>query len=268
MKPIRLPDDSIAARFSSFATVCRRISRIRGDDSDEGDACEKTNEEPEVESGGSVRIIPIRGVLMRDCRGWFPWATDTEEIEELLAEAENDKNVSAVVIDIDSPGGAVNGSVELAEFVARMDKPVVTYTAGDCCSAAYWIAASSDLILARSTANVASVGVYSALLDVSAMYEQLGVKTELFKSGEQKAAGYPGTSLTDAQRAVIQGEVDSLGDQFRTAVVGFRPEVQLEMLDGRSVSGIQALEGGFVDDFASGLGAAVEAAKTLGNTQD
>lgn len=264
MKPIRLPDDNIAARLSSFATVCRRISRIRGDDSDEGDACEKTNEEPEVASGGSVRIIPIRGVLMRDCRGWFPWATDTEEIEEMLAEAENDNNVSAIVLDIDSPGGAVNGSVELAEFVAGMTKPVVTYTAGDCCSAAYWIAASSDLILIRSTATVASVGVYSALLDVSVMYEQLGVKTELFKSGDQKAAGYPGTTLTDAQRAVIQGEVDELGDQFRTAVIGFRPEVDIDMLDGRSVAGLQAIESGFADDFAGSIGVAIEAAKSLG----
>ena len=266
MKPIRFPEDHIAARFSSLATVGRRISRIRGDyhEDENEDGSEKTNEEPEVESGGSVRVIQIRGVLMRDCEGWFPWATDTEEIEELLEEAENDNNVSAVVLDIDSPGGAVNGSVELAEFVAGMTKPVVTYTAGDCCSAAYWIAASSDLILIRSTSTVASVGVYSALLDVSVMYEQLGVKTELFKSGDQKAAGYPGTTLTDAQRAVIQGEVDALGDQFRTAVIGFRPEVDIEMLDGRSVSGIQAIEAGFADDFANNIGAAVEAAKSLG----
>ena len=264
MKPIRFPDDHIAARFSSLATVCRRISRIRGDDSDEDDACEMTNGEPEATGGGSVRIIPIRGVLMRDCRGWFPWATDTEEIEELLAEAEADNNVSAVVLDIDSPGGAVNGSVELAEFVAGMTKSVVTYTAGDCCSAAYWIAASSDLILIRSTATVASVGVYSALLDVSAMYEQLGVKTELFKSGDNKAAGYPGTTLTDTQRATIQGEVDALGDQFRTAIIEFRPEVDIELLDGRTVSGQQAIDSGFADEVVRNISEAVEAAQSLG----
>lgn len=263
MKPFRLPADPIAANCASLATVCRRISRIRGEDYHEEDKMEKPNDEPEVEVGGSVRVIPIRGVMMRDARGWFPFATDTEEIEEFLDEAENDNNVSAIVLDIDSPGGTVNGSVELAEFVAGMTKPVIAFTAGDCCSAAYWVASSADMILMRPTATLASVGVYSALLDVSGLYEQMGVRTELFKSGENKAAGYPGTVITDGQRALIQADVDRLGDEFRTAVIGYRPEVDIVMLDGRTVSGQQAIDAGFADGVVRGLSDAIEMANAM-----
>lgn len=266
MKPLKLTTDILGADFANLGRVALRVAKIRGIDNDEeGDDCEKTNQEPEETSGGSVCIIPIRGVMMRDCRGWFPWATDTEEIEEMLGEAENDNNVSAVVLDIDSPGGCVNGTVELADFVAGMTKPVVAYVSGMAASAAYWVASSCDAITIRKSANVGSVGVYSAILDVTAMFEQLGVKVELFKSGENKAVGYPGTTLTDEQRSVIQSEIDRIGDQFRTHVVTYRPEIELDLLDGRCVAGELAVATGFADEIASGITSAVSTAQALGS---
>ena len=263
MKPIRIPEDFIAARWTAFGTVASRMSRIRGVAMDDGDTAAKTNEDPEAKSSGEVRIIPVRGILMRDCRGWFPFATDTEELEEMLDEADNDNNVAAIVLDFDSPGGAVNGSFEVADFVASISKPVVSYVAGDCCSAAYAIAAGSDEILIRRTATVASVGVYSAILDISGYYEQMGVKAEVFASGDQKAAGYPGTTLSDAQRTVIQAEIARLGDIFRTHVVDHRNEVDIDMLDGRAISGEPAVELGFADGIVGSISDAVKAALAL-----
>lgn len=265
MKPLKLTNDIFGADFASLGRVALRVAKIRGiENEDEGDQCEKTNQEPEETKGGSVCIIQIRGVMMRDCKGWFPWATDTDEIEEMLSEAEADNNVSAIVLDIDSPGGCVNGTVELAELVAGMTKPMVAFVSGMAASAAYWVASSCDSVVIRKSANVGSVGVYSAVMDVTAMYEQLGVKTELFRSGENKAVGYPGTSLTDEQRAVIQGEIDRIGDQFRTHVVTYRPEIELEMLDGRCVAGEVAVATGFADEIANGINSAVLTAQALG----
>ncbi len=263
MKQIKLPDHLIACSGAMLETVAGRIAKIRGIRADDGDAMEKTEDGPEVEDGGEVRIIQIRGVLMRDCRMWSPWATDTEEVEEMLDEAEADNNVSAIILDFDSPGGTVNGSVELADFVSGIRKPVVSYVAGDCCSAAYMIAAGSDMISIRRTASVASVGVYSAILDVSKMYDRIGVKTELFKAGENKAVGYPGTSITDDQRLVIQADIDRLGDMFRTHVINYRPEVDILMLDGRCVSGELAVSAGFADEIVGGRQGAITSALAL-----
>lgn len=266
MKQIKFPDHLIASSGSMLGTVASRIARVRGLRAEDGDECEKTEEHPEIEDGGEIRVIPIRGVLMRDCRGWFPWATDTEEVEEMLQEALGDNNVTGILLDVDSPGGAVNGSVELAEAVSETNKqkPVSVYVAGDCCSAAYMIAAPATRILIRKTATVASVGVYSAMMDISGMYEQMGVKTELFKSGDQKGAGYPGTSLSDSQRLVIQSEVDRLGEQFREQIAEHRGSVNLGMLDGRPVTGEEAVFTGFADWIVVSIDDAVEVAKTFG----
>lgn len=266
MKPLKLTTDILGADFANLGRVALRVAKIRGiDNEEEGDECQKTNQQPEETSGGSVRIIPIRGVMALDCRGYFPWATDTLEIEELLGEAENDNNVSAVVLDIDSPGGCVSGTIELADFVAGMTKPVVAYVSGAAASCAYWVASGCDAIVIRKSATVGHVGVYSVVTDVSLMYEQLGVSVEVFKSGEHKAVGYPGTTLTDEQRAVIQAEIIRLGDQFRTHVITYRPEVELEMLDGRGVSGEVAVATGFADEIVSGITNAVSTALALGS---
>lgn len=264
MKPIRLTNELLATRFSGLSTVARRVAKIRGEDCDpEGDAAKPTQECPEIEPTGDVSVIEIRGILMRDCSGWFPFATDTEEIEALLSEAESDNNVSAIVLDIDSPGGCVNGTVELGELVSGITKPVVVYVSGGCHSAAYWVAAGADSILIRSSAGVGSVGVYSAVLDWSEAFAQMGISVELFKSGEQKAAGYPGTTLSDAQRSEIQKQIDEIGDQFRSHVLTYRPEVDLDHLDGRDFAGELAVSSGFADEIVSGIGVAVNRAQML-----
>ncbi len=74
MKQIKLPDHLIACSGSMLETVAGRIAKIRGIRADDGDAMEKTEDGPEVEDGGEVRIIQIRGVLMRDCRKVHPQA--------------------------------------------------------------------------------------------------------------------------------------------------------------------------------------------------
>lgn len=247
MKPIQLTDDLFACRHNHLQMVARRLAKIRGLDQ-EGDAAAKTDANPKAAGGGEIRIIPVRGILARDVRGWFPWATDTEELEELLQAAAGDANVSGIILDVDSPGGTVNGSMELGDLVADISKnrkPVVAYTSGMMCSAAYWMVAGCASILARRSAEVGSIGVYSVVLDYSEMYRQFGVEVELFKSGEHKGAGYPGTKLTDEQRALIESEVAATGVIFRAHVKAERGVEDGDM-EGQAFTGDDAINKGFV----------------------
>jgi ClpP class serine protease len=81
-------------------------------------------------------------------------------------------------------------------------------------SAAYWIGVTADAIFAEPSAEIGSIGVYSAFLDESRAFEMEGLKTELFKTGKYKGMGMPGLPLTEDQRALIQAEVDRVNKQF------------------------------------------------------
>ncbi len=260
MKRIELAEDLFACRHSHIAMVARRLAKIRGMDC-EGDDIEKPDCDPEASGGGEIRVIPIRGIIARDVSGWFPFATDTEEIEELIREAARDANVSGIVLDIDSPGGTVNGTIELGDLVKNVsdnEKPIVAYSAGMMCSAAYWIAAGCSGIYARRSAEIGSVGVYSVVLNMSEMFKMSGVEVELFKSGEHKGAGYPGTELTDEQRALIESEVAATGSVFRLHVTSNR-QIQEEDMQGQSFTGDDAIKRGFVNQKVDSIQSAIEA---------
>jgi len=129
--------------------------------------------------------------------------------------------VQAVFLDMDSPGGTVNGTPELAALVADVSKAKYTYafTDGQMCSAAYWIASQSDAVFATPSARVGSIGVLLPMLDESKAFEQAGIKDELFAAGKYKSVGVPGLLLTDEQRAWLQSDVDKIYADFKAAVL-------------------------------------------------
>jgi ClpP class serine protease len=102
-------------------------------------------------------------------------------------------------LDIDSPGGTVAGTPELAAAVSALDqkKPVYAFSSGLMASAAYWIASQARAIYATPSAQVGSIGVVQAVVDRSAAINAAGIKVEVFSVGKYKAMGAPGTPLTD-----------------------------------------------------------------------
>ena len=264
MKPLQLTDDMLAVGLKSLGLVSHRLAKIRGMRAEEHDtdAAEATGKEAEIKDAGEVRIIPIRGIIARDCRGWFPWATDTEELEELVSEAENDANVRAVIFDVDSPGGTVNGVVELCERIANMKKPTTGYASGVAASAGYWILSSCNQILIRRSTEVGCIGVYSVNLDLSKYYEQMGVTVEMFASGQYKGMGYPGTSLTDAQRSLVQSDVNGMSEVFSRHVETNRANagkiVARESMQGQCFMGDDAVLFGLADMVVGSIDEAAE----------
>lgn len=211
-----------------------------------------------------VAIVPMYGICGRrlsaldmECGG-----VDVDTVASMLREADADERAQAIVLDIDSPGGSVSGVSACAEELRNIAKPVVAYTDGMCASAAYWIGSQALAIVCGETAEIGSVGVYCAILDESVAYDKAGRRVDVIASGEHKGAGVPGTSLTEAQRAEMQSNIDALAKVFKDAVMVARPNISPETLDGRVFVGEMAVVQGFADQVGT-LADAIELAKSL-----
>jgi signal peptide peptidase SppA len=173
-----------------------------------------------------VAIIPVRGILTKEgsiLSEVFGWS-DTNSIQKQITSALNDSGIDAIVLDVNSPGGMVSGSKELADFIfkASSKKPVVAYGSGLMTSAAYWIASGATKITAFDTSTIGSIGVYTVHYDLTGRDKQMGVKRTLISAGKNKTHGHDAEPLTDASRKTLQKLVDDIYDIFVSDVAGYR----------------------------------------------
>jgi signal peptide peptidase SppA len=181
---------------------------------------------------GSVVVLPVYGLIlhrgssMGDISG--PAATSTTRLLSQFKQAMSDPNVKAIIFDVDSPGGTVEGVDELATEIraARGKKQTIAVSNKQCASAAYYIASACDEIVASPSSMTGSIGVYCAHEDASLYLEKQGVKVSLIKFGENKAEGNPYEPLSDNARAHMQDTVDLFGVMFERAVAKGRKTTQ------------------------------------------
>ncbi len=171
-----------------------------------------------------------------------------EETASALLQAAADPAVHTILLDIDSPGGTVNGTPELAQVVRTIakDKHVYAFTAGQCCSAAYWVASQADVIYAAPSATVGSIGVILPVVDSSALYDRCGLKMEVFSAGKYKSTGMDGTSLTEEQRDRLTQQVNATWGRFKQAVTRRRSISEADM-EGQTFYGWEAQNEKLVD---------------------
>jgi signal peptide peptidase SppA len=201
----------------------------------------------------NTAVIPCEGVIGRkfDNILYSSGVTSIDIFQRLVDTAAGDDDVESILLVFDSPGGIVTGTPEAANAVAkaRAIKPVIAFADGLCDSAAYWIASQADYIYATPSADVGSIGCYLAVLDESRACEMDGIKTELFKSGRFKGMGYPGTTLNDEQRTMLQAGVDRIARQFKAAVNSGRKKVIAEeVMQGQSFAVEDAKTIGLIDE--------------------
>lgn len=214
------------------------------------DYCGDKVELPQMEIIDGIAHIPIGGVIGIKLSSFEKGsgAVDSRDVFSEIEQAEERKDVRGIILDIDSPGGMVSGTPELAERIAQCNKPVFAFTDGLMCSAAYWIAASADRIYSTSSAEIGSIGVYIPWVDSSARYEEAGYKVKLFKAGKYKGMGYPGTSLSKDQENLLQSRVDSIANDFYEQVRTMRGDVEDETMQGQTFGGKEALRLNLVDE--------------------
>lgn len=210
---------------------------------------------PSKRTIGTVAVIPVFGVLahrmnmMTDISG----GTSTEQLASAFNAAVLDPAVTAILLDIDSPGGSVFGIQELADVIyrGRGSKPITAIANATAASAAYWIASSADEILVTPSGQVGSIGVVAVHQDRSKQAEMLGVQHTFITAGKYKASGNDLEPLDDATRADMQKRVDQYYGAFVRAVArgrGVKPEAVRDGFgEGRMVGSSEAVRLGMAD---------------------
>lgn len=203
-----------------------------------------------LEIAGDVAILNISGPITQRISGFFKemcGMTDLDDMMRAFRDAEASPRIRGILLNIDSPGGSVTGVPEFGNMIAGCRKPVVAFTDSMCDSAAYWLAAGAKEIVATESSSVGCIGVYMAYLDRSRRMEMEGYEVELFKTGAFKGMGYPGTSLTEEQRALLQAEVDDIHQWFTGHVSAHRQVSGEDTFEGQDFTGREALKRGLID---------------------
>lgn len=193
-----------------------------------------------VENG--IATIPITGPMLRDAPDWllgYLGATSMEKIGAAINQAVGREDVRGIILNINSPGGTVNGTPELADTVAEATrtKPVYSFTAGMMASAAYWVGSQANAIYATRSSSVGSIGTLMTRIDISRALEQAGIKVEVFASGKYKGAGVPGTSLTEDQRDLYKDLIAKITDDFKAAILSTGRRIPDEAMQGQVFMG-------------------------------
>jgi signal peptide peptidase SppA len=179
-------------------------------------------------------------------------ATSTVRVRRQISQAMADDGVKGILLVIDSPGGTVAGTSDLADAVsaAAAKKPVHGYCEDLCASAAYWVGSQTARLSAGKSALVGSIGTFAVIQDSSGWAAQKGIKIHVVRAGEGKGAGTPGTEVTAAQLAEWQRVVDGLNEHFVAGVSAGRKmpiERARTLADGRIHVGAEAKALGLVD---------------------
>lgn len=204
---------------------------------------------------GSIAILPVYGVIVprADLFTQMSGGTSIQRLSASFREALADEQVSAIVFDIDSPGGHINMVPEFAAEVraARAQKPIIAVANTLAASAAYWLGVSADEFVASPSAEVGSIGVITVHDDLSAMNEKLGIKTTVIRAGKFKGEANPWEPLSEEAQAALQERVDDAYRMFIGDVAKGRG-VSVEAVrsgfgEGRVISPKKALQEGMID---------------------
>lgn len=214
-----------------------------------------------------VAIIEVSGVIGAPADA-FSLQLGQGQLLSQIRQAAADPLVKAVVLRVDSPGGGVVASSELhAELVELTEagKPLVVSMGSTAASGGYYIATAADQIYANPDTLTGSLGVILQLTNYGEAFENLGLRTYTYKSGELKDIGSPTRPPTEEEEQVLQSVVEEAYDGFVRVIVAGRglDEARVrEIADGRLYTGAQALELGLVDELGD-LDEALAGARAL-----
>lgn len=196
-------------------------------------------------SGEKIAVIEVKGVIL-----------DPQPTIEKIIKFRKNRNVKAIVVRIDSPGGAVGPAQEIYGEIKKVqrEKKVLVSVGSMAASGGYYIACAADKILANPGSITGSIGVIMESVNIEDLLHKVGVQSMIVKSGKHKDIGSPFRSMTEEEKKLLQGVLDSVHDQFIQAVSEGRKlpvEKVRQLADGRIFSGDQAKALGLVDELGN-----------------
>ncbi|MDY6972462.1 MAG: signal peptide peptidase SppA [Thermodesulfobacteriota bacterium] len=203
-----------------------------------------------------IAVIPIEGTI-----------SASREITSELVRLKKDKKIKAIILRINSPGGAVGPTQEIYEEVRKTarTKKVIASMGGVAASGGYYIAAAANKIVANPGTITGSIGVIMGFARFRDLLDKIGIQFEIVKSGEFKDIGSPYRKMTERERELINSVIGDIQEQFVEGVASGRNlsvEEVLKIADGRVLSGTRAKGLGLVDVLGN-FQDAVELAKEM-----
>lgn len=208
----------------------------------------KNSGDATTDGSGSIAVVEVEGVIM----------SSRKTIQKLLLAEKNEK-YKAILLRINSPGGAVGPTQEVYEEIRRIDKdkPVYASFGAVAASGGYYIGAGTRKIFANAGALTGSIGVIMNFMDLSKVYEFVKVKQDLIKAGKYKDIGSPARAMTPEERALLTEMTLNVHEQFIQDIFRVRGKKIKNGLDGlrkyaqgQIFSGEGALKRGLVDELA------------------
>jgi protease-4 len=218
-----------------------------------------------------VLVLDISGVIMSGESG-SPLSGRKPpgliaQVRESLDHARKDGHVKAVVLRINSPGGGVTASDilyhELKKFKQETGVKLVAHIMDVGASGAYYAALAADAVTAQPTSVTGSIGVIMYRVDATGLMQKVGIQAVEIASADKKGLGSPFRPVSDEERRIFQGFIDSLYGRFTGLIAEERrmtPDAVKKMADGRIFTSREAQAGGLIDGIGY-LEDAIELAK-------
>ena len=240
-----------------------------------------TEETVEGKSGPKILLMDISGMLSDEgptpilSLGTPPVHVPMlVRVREELKKAEEDRQVRALLVRINSPGGTVTASDimyrEIESWKQRTHLPVIAVLMDVAASGGYYVALAADTIVAHPTTVTGSIGVIMISVNAEGLMQKLGVAATAIKSAEHKDMGSPFRALSAQERTIFQAIIDDMQGQFVAKVVAHRklsPETARTLADGRVYTAEQALAHKLVDRIGY-MSDAVALAKRAAGVED
>lgn len=218
----------------------------------------------------AVAVIPLYGVIAQG-KTSRSWDRGSQQVAKRIKALSDKKEVRAIVLDINSPGGTVGAVQEIYSAILKAKeatkKPFIARFGEVSASGGYYVAAACDQIYSHPGTITGSIGVIFSVSNFEGLMKKVGYSNEAIKSGKFKDIGSSMRTMTLEERRLLQSMIDDSYEQFVAAVSQGRKmpaDVVRPLADGRIYTGRQALEAGLVDrlgDLQDAIDAAGEAAK-------
>ncbi len=196
---------------------------------------------------------------------------DISKVLEELQEARDNKNIKGILFDVNSPGGSVAPSIEVAYAIKEISKikPVVVYVSGVMASGGYYASIWGNKIIANPGSMIGSIGVIMEGVNAEELMKKVGVSTQVIKTGKYKESGTASRKWTDFEVAQLQGVTDDTYDMFVNDVASARklnPAEHTKFADAQIFTARQAKKVGLIDEVAT-LSYAQNSLSTLAKVQ-
>jgi signal peptide peptidase SppA len=208
---------------------------------------------------GHVAIVNINGVLVNndDPYNRFFGEVGYPEIQGALAEAISQPGVKSILLNMNTPGGAVSGISDMADTLKAVAQhfPMHAHASSSACSGGYWLSCAADSISASSLAEIGSIGVIAVMRSYYEYYKSMGIENVVLRQGEFKALGNPYEPITEAAKKATLDQMGVVYDTFLNLVSESRniPVQKLKdtAAEGRVFFGQDAIKVGLIDKISS-----------------